>query len=195
MPVTTNPLQILSGQPGVLYHAQLLVAAPTPVVTAGVFSDTWPVGWNPMGPTDSGTQFSFQTSTANVEVAEQLTPVKIVTTGKANGISFALAHFTATNLRRMQNAGTGALTTTGAGATTLTKFTPTLINAEVRCQIGWQSDDNTVRVLCYQTFQTGNLTPSLDKGNAKATLNATFSFETPSSGIDYEFWFAGPDRV
>lgn len=196
MPVTVDPALILSGQPGVLYHAPLATANPTNTVVASVFTDTWPTGWTPLGPTDAGTTFSNAVSTANVEVAEQLTPVKIVTTGRADSIAFALENFTLANYRRTMNAGTGSVVaTSGTGTTALTTFSPPIPGTEVRCMIGWQSDDNTLRLLCYQCFQTGSVSPTFNKGNAKASLAVTFSLETPASGIDFNIYAAGASRV
>lgn len=193
MPVTVDPNKILSGQPGVLYAAPLGTALPLNTVAGSVFTDAWAAPWVPLGPTDSGTALNHAATTANVEVAEQIEPVKIVTTGRADSIAFALAHFTLGNYKLALNGG--QLTVTGTGATQLNEYAPPDAGAEVRTMLGWQSDDSTIRLVCFQCFQTGNVAPSFDKGVAKAVLACTFGMEKPGTGPNFKLWTAGANRA
>lgn len=61
--------------------------------------------------------------------------------------------------------------------------------------IGWQSLDDTLRIVCYQCFQTGNIQISFKKQPAKALIPVTFSLEMPSTGIPYKEVGAGTVRA
>lgn len=193
MPVTLAQPTLLT-DPGYLLWSPLLTAAPSNTVVGSVFTDTWPVGWVNLGATEDGSDWTYETKLEAVNVAEFFDPVVWKTTERNGNFAFALANYTLNNLKRAMNGGTIA-TLSGAGTTLLSKFTPVTPGQEVRCQIGWESLDATMRVICYQTIQGGALKTSFKKAPAKATIPAQFNFEVPSSGIPFEIFTAGTARV
>ena len=60
--------------------------------------------------------------------------------------------------------------------------------------IGWESQDNTERLVMEQAFQVGSLTVSRQKGNDNATLPVEFRAEIPSRGFPFKYFFAGAAR-
>jgi hypothetical protein len=91
------------------------------------------------------------------------------------------------------NGGTYTLVS-GTGATALTSFSPPAPGAEVRCMIGWESLDSTLRLICYQTLQGGEIASAYRKAPAIALIPCQFNFEVPSSGKPFEFFAAGAAR-
>lgn len=189
----TEPVPTVAVQPGYLFWAPLGTAVPTNTVAGGVFTDVWPVAWLMLGATDTGSTFSYQINTDPVEVAEFLDPIKYVTTGRTGGISFALASISATNLKYALNGGN--VTTTGAAATTMTTLTPPAAGSEVRAMIGWEAQDNTERLFCYQCLSSGQIQVQRQKGAAKATIACDFQFEIPTTGIPFTYATAGMARA
>lgn len=178
--------------PGLLYYAPLGTADTTDTVVGSVFTDAWPSGWLPLGMTDDGTDFNDQVSTGPMEVAESLLPVKIVTTGETTTIAASLAEINMTNWKRARNGGT--ITTTGATTTLKSVYTPPALGAEVRCMIGWQSLDATLRLVCYQCFAGGSLEMAFRRNPDFTSLPAEFNLEIPSSGTPFKLYSAGVAR-
>jgi hypothetical protein len=85
-----------------------------------VFTDAWPAGWVPVGVTKDGSTFEHAPKTATIEVAEYLLPVRIVTTGVEDKVSFEIAEMTAKNFGFSLNGGS-VTTRGGTGATLLTE--------------------------------------------------------------------------
>ena len=193
MPAITVPINALALGPGYLYWAPLSSTLPTNTVAGSVFTDTWPGAWLPFGATDSGSDFSYKPSVANVDVAEYYDPPAIVSTGRDISISFALAQVHATNFKRALNGGT--ITVTGSTSTTLSAYVPPTVGAEVRAMIGWESNDGTERLVLYQAFQTGEVKWTRNKGAAKATIPVQYQCEIPASGVPFQYWTAGVTRA
>jgi hypothetical protein len=192
MPSVVVPVDAIAQGPGYLYWGPLGTANPTNTVAGSKFTDTWPVAWLLIGATDEGSEFSYQLDTDNVEVAEYLDPVAVATTGRTVSISFAMAQIHTTNLKRALNGGT--ITTTGTGATTLNEYAPPDVGSEVRAMIGWESQDSTERLVCYQVLQTGNVNIQRRKGANKALLPVEFTLEKPPTGPPFNVWTAGTVR-
>lgn len=193
MPAVTVPTPAIATDPGYLFWAPLGTAEPTHTVAGSVFTDAWPAAWKVLGATEEGHNFTWSTSTETIEVAEFLDPIKYVTTGRSGSIAFALASITAENVKRALNGGT--LATTGTGATTMTTFTPAAMGAEVRCMIGWESQDSTERLVAYQCFNTGSVSIARRKGAAKATIPVEFGLEVPTTGQPFKYLTAGTTRL
>lgn len=192
MPTTAVP-NILVG-PGYLFWAPLGTAVPTNTVTASKFSDAWPVAWIPLGATQEGTTEKWSTKVEAIEVAEFLDPIQWATTGREGSVAAALADYTLANLKRAMNGGTQSVVS-GTGATTLTKLEPPIVGAEVRCMIGWESVDSTLRSVFYQCFQGGEMESKYAKAPDKATIPVEFKLEVPTSGIPWTKWAAGTVRA
>jgi hypothetical protein len=182
--------------PGYLFIAPLGSTAPTNTVAGSVFTDAWPVAWLPLGATQDGSEFHYSTEVAPITVAEFYDPVKYSTTGRSGNIAFNLANFGLTNYRRALNGGVSALTaTSGTGATALYDVQPGAVGSEVRCMIGWESLDNTLRLVCYQTIQGGEVASAFKKAPDYAVIPCTFNMEIPSSGVPFKLSGAGATRA
>lgn len=182
--------------PGYLFIAPLASAVPTHTVEGGVFTDAWPAAWLPFGATEEGTDFAYSSEIEAIEVAEFFDPIKYATTSRGGSIAFALASWTLSNFRRALNGGVAALTpTSGTGATALYNVSPPAPGQETRAMIGWESLDNTVRLVAYQTIQGGEISVGFKKAPEKATIPCTFNFETPASGKPFDIWGAGDSRA
>src|SRR5215471_2963014 len=119
-----NPVNLALG-PGYLYIAPLGTPEVTDLATAWTAVSA---NWVAMGYTETGSTFKYALATSPVQVAEELDPVQIATTGRTSTITFALAELTATNLMRAANAPTSSLTTAGG----ITSFEPPDLGTEVR---------------------------------------------------------------
>ncbi|MFC9973541.1 hypothetical protein ACFVH6_21870 [Spirillospora sp. NPDC127200] len=192
MPSIAVAIDGLALGPGWLYWAPLGSSAPTNTVVGSRFTDTWPVAWLPIGATDEGSEWTYETDTDDVEIAESLDPVAVVATGRTIGLSFAMVNINTTNLKRAMNGGT--ITTTGSDATTLNEFTPPELGQEVRAMIGWESQDSTERLVGYQVFQTGEISIERRKGADKAMIPVEWRFEKPVTGPPFRYWTAGTVR-
>lgn len=193
MPQPAIATPLLATDPGFLFWAPLGTAEPTHAATASVFSDVWAASWIRLGATEEGSAFNFQTTFDRVDVAELLDPVKWVTTGRTGSLVFALDDFHTNNMKRALNGGT--ITTTGATATTVSSLTPPALGAETRCMIGWESQDGTERLICYQCINTGQLSIARRKGVDNAALAVEFQLEVPASGFPFKYVTAGVARL
>ena len=194
MPGSTAVPTLLT-DPGYLYIAPLLSTVPTNTVAGSVFTDSWPVAWLSLGATKEGSTFSYSSNVEAMSVAEFFDPIKYATTERNGNISFALANYTLHNLKRAMNGGVGAITPTGTGATTLGLFEPVAPGAEIRVMIGWESSDNTTRIVMRQTIQGGEMSSEFQKAPAFAGIPCTFNFEVPPSGAVFSIWSAGVARL
>lgn len=178
--------------PGFLYWAPLGSSVPTNTVSGSVFTDTWPVAWIALGMTDAGTTFTPSLTVEPIEAAESFDPIAYRTTGRTASIEFALKDFNATNIKRAFNGAT--TTVTGATGTTLTALTPPTPGAEVRSMIGWESLDNTVRLVCYQVINSGDIALQMAKAPANTNISWHAVLEKPSSTQPWIMWTSGVSR-
>lgn len=192
MPAITVPKNALSFGAGYVYHAALGVAAPTNTVAGSVFTDTWPVGWNPLGVTREGHTLNVEIDTDAVEAAEYLDPLLTVTTGRTISAEMELMQIHLTNYKRAFNGG--VLSTSGSGATLLSTYTLPAIGGEVRCQVGWESTDGTERWWAMQVFQTGSVGIQRQKGADNASLPLTWTMEPDGASQPIYFASAGTVR-
>lgn len=192
MPTATVPVNAIATGPGFLYYANLASALPANTVVGSVFTDAWPGAWSLLGATDDGSEFSYSVKTDDVEVAEYLDPIQVVPTGRTISMKFSLVNVSAANFKKLTNGGT--ITTSGSGTTLLSEFVAPALGSEVRCMIGWESQDCTERIVGYQCLQTGEISPARKKGSDKAMLAAEFRFEKPASGEPFKYWTAGTAR-
>jgi hypothetical protein len=182
--------------PGYLFIAPLASTLPTNTVAGSVFTDAWPAAWLPLGATSDGSTFTYSSTVEAISVAEFLDPIKWVTTERSGSIAFNLANISLTNYRRAMNGGVTALTpTSGTGATALYTVEPPVPGAETRCMVGWESLDNTVRLVARQTIQGGEISSAFQKAPAFATIPCTFNFEVPTNGDKpFVMYGAGANR-
>ena len=179
MPSAVVPKTPLATGAGYLYWAPLGTSLPTNTVAASVFSVAWAAPWALMD---------------QIESAEYLDPLQYVTTSRVASFKFELQLVTATWMKRTLNAADACLTTGGSGTTLLSTFVPPAPGAEVRSMIGWESTDNTERLIFEQAFQVGTLTVSRKKGADNATLPSEWRGEIASSGYPFQYFTAGTAR-
>lgn len=191
MPAATVPKNALSFGAGYLYYSALGVSVPVNTVAGSVFTDAW-TGWSLFGVTREGHTLNVGIDTEAVEAAEYVDPLLNVVTGRTITSEMELMQIHLTNYQRAFNGGTKS--TSGAGATLLTSYTLPQIGAEVRCQIGWESVDNTERWWGLQVFQTGSVGIQRQKGADNASLPLTFTFEPDASSQPIYFFAAGTTR-
>ena len=192
MPTTAVPN--LLQDPGYLFWAPLLTSEPVNTVLASKFTDAWPVAWISLGATEEGSTFKYSTTAEPVRVAEFFDPIKYATTERSGEISMALADYTLNNLKRALNGGVVSLVS-GAGPTALNKYEPPMPGAEVRAMIGWESLDNTVRIIMRQCLQAGEMESAFAKAPEYAKIACTFQFEFPSTATPFSVYSAGSVRV
>jgi hypothetical protein len=183
MPAVTVPKGALSFGAGYLYYSALGVGVPANTVVGSVFTDVW-TGWSLFGVTREGHTLNIGIDTDKVESAEYVDPLLNVVTGRTITAEFELMQIHLTNFQRAFNGGTK----------TLTSFTLPQIGQEVRCQIGWESVDNTERWWALQAFQTGSVGIQRQKGADNASLPLTYTMEPDASSQPVYIFSAGTNR-
>lgn len=194
MPAAVATPLILT-DPGYLFWAPLATAEPIHAAAASTYAaDPWPVAWVPLGATEDGSEFNYETKVEAITVAEFFDPIRWSTTERSGSFAFNLANYTLQNLKRAFNGGTLA-TVSGTAATLSSSFTPPAPGAEVRAMLGWESLDNTMRFVMYQTINSGTIKSAFKKAPSFAVIPCTFNFEVPTSGIPFKVYGAGTARL
>jgi hypothetical protein len=183
---------LLLTDPGYLFRAPIGTAEPTWAVTGSVFSDAWPGAWIPMGATEEGSVFHYETNIEAVSVAEFFDPIKQVVTERSGSFAMYMADITATHLSWSLNKAAGTIT--GSGATLMNIVEPPAPGGEVRCMLGWESLDNTVRLLCRQVISASAIEMAFKKAPDKAIIPMEFRFEVPTGLQPFKQGFAGATR-
>jgi hypothetical protein len=192
MPPTAVATPMLLTDPGYLFRAPIGTADPTWTVASSVFSDAWPAAWVPMGATNEGSTFNYTTNVEPVEVAEFFDAIKQVTVSREGSFAMALADVTASHLAWSLNKAAGV--PSGTGATTMNVVEPPSPGGEVRCMIGWESLDNTVRLICRQVINASAIEIGFRKGADKSLIPMEFQFEVPVGAQPFKWGFAGATR-
>jgi hypothetical protein len=190
---TATPLILVD--PGFLFWAPLLSAEPPHAVLASTYDlDVWPVAWINLGATEDGSKFKYSTKVEPIYVAEFLDPIRQVTTERSGSFAFNLANYTLNNVKRVFNGGTIA-TVSGSGVTLSSSYVPPAPGGEVRAMLGWESLDHTLRLIFYQTINSGDVEQAYAKAPKFAVLPCEFMFEVPTSGIPWKQYAAGTARL
>lgn len=189
--------QILN-EPGVLYYAPLGTALPAETVALNgqTYTNQWETPWKPLGATVEGMNFTYSTTVEEIRVAEIFDAIRQVTTERSGSIAFALTSITMTNVQIALN---GANITTTAATTTSgqsQRLVPPKPGNEVRRMIGWESQDNTTRLVLTQVLNAGELGLAARRGTDIASIPCEFRMEIPLSGSDpWVLMTAGTNRV
>lgn len=157
--------------PGLLYIAPLGTAEPT------TGSGALPSAWVAVGYTEAGSEFDFNTTYADIDVAEELDPIRIVATGRISSVKFSMAEITARNISKALNGGT--ISSPLAGFVT---FEPPALGAEVRVMLCWQSDDAQEQWLFRRCLSTASVNIAHAKAPAKSQIPVEFRTEIPTDG-------------
>lgn len=179
MPPRGDPRALALG-PGYLYVNPLL-DADEPVNLTDDWADVDP-GWILLGYTETGSEFNYALTSGNVEVAEELDPVLISTTGRTSTVTFTMAEMTASNLALAMNGGVIIIAENTPGTDPdIVIVEPPDIGSEVRVMIGFESEDHTERWVMRQCFQTGTMKIVRAKGTTIAGIAVVFSLEKPAT--------------
>jgi hypothetical protein len=127
-----------------------------------------------------------------MSVAEFFDPIKYATVSRTGTLSFSLANFSLTNLKRALNGPSP--TVSGATTTTMSTLVLPTPGAEVRSMIGWESSDSTVRVVVHQALSSGTIEMAFQKAPDFASIPFEWNMEVPSSGQPFSMWTAGVAR-
>lgn len=185
--VAGDPTKVKVG-PGFLYGNVLLAPSPTDLVTPWTTVDP---GWFSFGYTDDGSQFEFDLKYQDIMVAEEIDPVDSQQTDRITMITFNAAQSTKENITYAFNGGT--LTTTGSGATRVTKFEPPALGVVTRLQIGWESLDHLERWVFYSCLQTAKVSITHKKAPNKATIPMSFKAFVPAGGgVPFKAIYSNP---
>lgn len=174
-----NPLKFKTG-PGLIRYAPLGTTIPAFTAVANKVVATW-TNWIAVGSTDEGMSYNESTDTDNVTAAESAYPVKVVTTGKAGTIEFAMNEIDDLNWKLACNGGT--ITTTGASTTKINKFIPPLVGAEVRVMLAFHGADDDEVIIWPQVFNAGGFETSRSTLAAKGMLPVSFAVELPDPAV------------
>ena len=179
--------------PGYLFRAPLGTSLPTNTVVGSVFTDDWAVAWVPIGATTEGSTINYEMSSEPMRVAELFDPVAYAVTETSGSISFAMADSTLQKLKMAMNGGTMTLVS-GTTTTALTSLEPPEPSDILRCMIGWQSLDATLRFVGYQCLNASAIEMQNQRAPAYASIPVQFSFERPASTKAFKFFSAGTTR-
>ena len=181
--------------PGYLFWAPAGSTLPTMAALASTYAaDAWPAAWIPLGATKDGSKWKYGVKVEPVFVAEFLDPIRYSTTERSGSLGFNLASFHLNNLKRVLNGGTLS-TVSGAGVTLSSKYVPGAPGTEVRPMLGWESLDNTVRMIAYQCINGTDVEIEMAKSPSYAVMPCMFNFEVPTSGTPFEWYGAGVGRL
>ena len=187
---------LLLREPGFLFHALLASTEPLHTAAGSTYdADPWPAAWIPLGPTQEGSVFSNSQNVEPIRVAELFEAVAYSVTEVTTTLAFALTNYTLHNLRRAMNApGSLVTTVSGTAATLSSKLEPPDPQEIVRCMIGWESLDHTLRLVGRQCINGGELQSTYGRASA-AGIATVWNFERPASGKAFAFYGAGVDRL
>lgn len=183
-------------EPGFLFLAPLASTEPTHAVLASTYdADPWPAAWIPTGPTQEGSVFSSTQNVEAIRMAELFDAVAYSVTEMNTSLAFVMGNYTLHNLRRAMNAPTSAVSTvSGATITLSSKLEPPEPEAIIRCMVGWESLDHTLRMVGRQCINGGELQSTFGKGTA-AGIATVWNFERPSGAKAFTFYGAGVARL
>jgi len=182
---------------GVLYWAPSGTAAPSTfaTVTGSVFTGSWPSnGWFALGVTTEGHTLNVEFEFDAIEAAEYDDALLNVMTGRTVNAEMELQQIHLTNFRRVFNAPSSNLTTSGASTTLRSALTLPRSSTLVSSQLGWESAANDERWWAMQVRNTGSVGIRRQKGANNATLPVTWTMEPDASGEPVYFDSAGPLR-
>ncbi len=194
MPPAAVATPNLIRDPGYLFWAPFGTAEPAHASTASKFSDTWPVSWIPMGATQDGSTLTWEMPQEAIYAAEFLTPVAYASGEASGNFAMALLDFTMKSLSRAMN-GAAVATVSGTAATLVSKIEPPDPSEIVRSMIGWESLDNTLRIIGRQCINAASIEAAFKKGTDVGTIPCEFNFERPAAAKSWTIYSAGTARV
>jgi hypothetical protein len=189
MPTFVVPKGFLAKGPGTLFYADPGTAFPDYTVASSVFSvNTW-TGWTQWGITKEGSEWTIDVSQDPIQAAEYLDDIDQASTGRVVSAKFEVMNMTAALMVRALNRPNP--TTVGSGTTKRTTVKMPALGAEQFAMIGWQSTDDTERIVGPNVMQIGSMTVNRKKGADVATMTLEFKLFPDATGEPYYHDFAG----
>lgn len=162
--------------PGLLYVGDEDAVDPADADTALPTTDFRPVGY-----TEEGSSFAYETTTEDVTVAEENDPIRTVPTGTTSTLSFSMAEMTWENLQLALNAGSSVAAVPPPAPTLIEPVEP---GTEKRVKLVWDSDYGS-RWIFRKCIQSGTLTIDRKKAPDKGLLPVEFKCEKPATGAPF----------
>jgi len=162
--------------PGLLFVGDTSAADPPDATTPPSATAFRPVGY-----TEEGSSFAYETTSEDITVAEENDPIRTVPTGTSSTLSFSMAEMTWENLLLALNAGSSAGTTPPTAPTLIEPVEP---GTEQRVKLIWDSDYGS-RWIFRQCIQSGTLTIDRKKAPDKGLLPVEFKCEKPPTGAPF----------
>lgn len=157
--------------PGRLYVAALGTAEPT------TCSAALPSAWRPVGYTEDGTTVSIALTQSEVDVAEEVDPIKYVLTKRVGTLALAMAEMSRRNLALSLGSGAAAVNDS-------TTYEPPDPGSEIGVMAVWDfmdtPDATNVRWLFRQCKSGGTIAIPRKKAPAKATIATVLNLEKPT---------------
>lgn len=191
------PKNALAFGSGTLYWAAPGAPAPSTFagITASVFTADWTANsWFALGVTTEGHTLNVEFDFEGIEAAEYDDALLNIMTGRTITAEMELQQIHLTNFRRVFNAPTSKLTTSGSGTTLRSALTLPKSSEVAYCQLGWESSANDERWWGMQVRNTGSVGIRRQRGANNATLPVTWTFEPDSSGEPVYFDASGTTR-
>ncbi len=166
--------------PGRLYAAAVTTTEPASATAVLAAS-----AWYPIGYTEQGSAFQATLTQSEVDVEEEIDPIKYVLSKRVGQVTLAMAEMRRANLALAFGAGAGQ-------ADDGTTFEPPDPGTEVAVVLVWDSDeadtpgtDNT-RYLFRQCKAGGTISIPRRKAPNKATIATTFNLEKPTGKAPFK---------
>lgn len=157
--------------PGRLYVAPLGTTEPASCSAA------LPSAWRAVGYTEDGTVVNIALTQSEVDVAEEIDPIKYVLTKRVGTLALAMAEMTRRNLALSMGSG-------AAAANDATSYEPPDPGTEVGVMAVWDMmdtpDATNVRWLFRQCKAGGTIAIPRKKAPAKATIATILNLEKPT---------------
>lgn len=173
-----NSAQITLG-PGWLKMAPIGTAEPTANETA------LPVAWLDLGYTEEGNTFTYEVTSEDVFVAEELSPVSTQEVKADGTVKFSLAQANRKNLALALGRGT-------AEATDATSLQPVALGGRQFFMLIWDKEDvpttSNVRWIYRKCFVTGGLEIAHKKAPNKTLINIEARTFTPTGLQPFIVW-------
>lgn len=159
--------------PGWLWAAAVGTAEPADASTA------LPSAWRTIGYTEDGNTFTSEVTAEDIEVAEELDPIDIRETKRANSLVLQMAQVNRKNLALAFNTGPNE-------ANDNTPYEPPALGASVYCMLAWDlnsfasTDATNVRILYRKCKASGPIAIPHKKAPAKSLIPVTFRIVKPT---------------
>lgn len=172
-----------------MFYADPGTAFPDYTVASSVFSVNAWTGWTQWGITKDGSEWTIDVSSDPIQAAEYLDDIDQVSTGRVVSVKFEIMNVTQALVVRALNRPTPA--TVGSGTTKRTTVKMPGLGLEQYSMIGWQSTDDTERIVGPNCLQIGSMTVPRKKGADVASMSLEFKLFPDATGEPYYHDFAG----